>query len=196
PCRSPARARSCWSARPAPAGSRRCRRARDERIPGDGRLRVVRVDVVRRGGPRRRGRGRQRARAPATRAGGRARVRQPDDPAEPALRSCGADLVKPRHRRFAWIGAGVIAIAVAVALVLNAFQSNLVFFFSPSQVVAREAPQGRAFRIGGLVVPGSLQRQSGSLTVRFSVTDTAKTIPVVYTGLLPDLFKEGKGVVA
>ena len=104
--------------------------------------------------------------------------------------------MKPRHRRFAWIGAGVIAIAVAVALVRNAFQSNRVFFFSPSQVVAREAPQGRAFRIGGLVVPGSLQRQSGSLTVRFSVTDTAKTIPVVYTGLLPDLFKEGKGVVA
>jgi cytochrome c-type biogenesis protein CcmE len=104
--------------------------------------------------------------------------------------------MKPRHRRFAWIGAGVIAVAIAVALVLNAFQSNLVFFFSPSQVVAKEAPQGRAFRIGGLVVPGSLQRDSNSLTVHFSVTDTARTIPVVYTGLLPDLFKEGKGVVA
>jgi cytochrome c-type biogenesis protein CcmE len=104
--------------------------------------------------------------------------------------------MKPRHRRFAWIGAGVIAVAIAAALVLNAFRSNLVFFFSPSQVAAKEAPQGRAFRIGGLVVPGSLQREQNSLTVRFSVTDTAKTIPVVYTGLLPDLFKEGKGVVA
>ena len=104
--------------------------------------------------------------------------------------------MKARHRRFAWIGAGVIALGIAAALVLNAFQSNLVFFFSPSQVVAKEAPQGRAFRIGGLVEPGSLKRDADSLTVRFRVTDTAQTIPVVYTGLLPDLFKEGKGVVA
>jgi len=104
--------------------------------------------------------------------------------------------VKPRHRRFAWIGAGIAAVAVAAALVLNAFQSNLVFFFSPSQVIAKEAPQGRAFRIGGLVEPGSLKRENDSLTVRFRVTDTAQTIPVVYTGILPDLFKEGKGVVA
>ena len=104
--------------------------------------------------------------------------------------------MKPRHRRFAWIAAGVLAVGVAVALVLNAFQSNLVFFFSPSQVAAKEAPQGRAFRIGGLVEPGSLKRDADSLTVRFRVTDTAQTISVVYTGLLPDLFKEGKGVVA
>jgi len=104
--------------------------------------------------------------------------------------------VKPRHKRFAWIGAGVAVIGVAAALVLNAFQSNLVFFFTPTQVVDREAPQGRAFRIGGLVESGSLVRDTNSLTVRFRVTDTAKTIPVIYTGLLPDLFKEGKGVVA
>jgi cytochrome c-type biogenesis protein CcmE len=104
--------------------------------------------------------------------------------------------MKPRHRRFLWIGAGLVAIAATAALTLTAFQSNLVFFFSPSQVVAQEAPQGRAFRIGGLVEPGSLQRDSNSLTVRFRVTDTAQTINVVYTGLLPDLFKEGKGVVA
>ena len=104
--------------------------------------------------------------------------------------------MKARHRRFAWIGAGVAALGVAVALVLNAFQSNLVFFFTPSQVVAKEAPQSRAFRVGGLVEPGSLTRDPNSLTVRFRVTDTAQTIPVVYTGLLPDLFKEGKGVVA
>jgi cytochrome c-type biogenesis protein CcmE len=104
--------------------------------------------------------------------------------------------MKARHRRFAWIGAGVLALGVAVALVLSAFQSNLVFFFTPSQVVAREAPQARPFRIGGLVEDGSLQRDPDSLTVRFRVTDTAQTIPVTYTGLLPDLFKEGKGVVA
>jgi len=102
----------------------------------------------------------------------------------------------PRQRRFGWIAAGLAVLGVAVALVLNAFQSNLVFFFSPSQVIAHEAPRGRAFRIGGMVVDHSLKRDPGSLTVRFDVTDTAQTIPVVYTGLLPDLFKEGKGVVA
>jgi len=104
--------------------------------------------------------------------------------------------MKPRHRRFAWIAAGLAAIGIAIALVLSAFQSNLVFFFSPTQVAAHEAPQGRAFRIGGLVEAGSLVRDADSLTVHFRVTDTARTIPVVYTGLLPDLFKEGKGVVA
>jgi cytochrome c-type biogenesis protein CcmE len=96
----------------------------------------------------------------------------------------------------ALIGAGLAVLAIAAALVLNAFQSNLVFFFSPSQVLAKEAPVERAFRIGGMVETGSLKRQSDGLTVRFNVTDTAKTIPVVYTGILPDLFKEGKGVVA
>ncbi len=101
-----------------------------------------------------------------------------------------------RQRRFAWIVAGLAVLGVAMALVLNAFQSNLVFFFSPSQVIAHEAPKGRAFRIGGMVVDHSLQRDPGSLTVHFQVTDTAQTIPVIYTGLLPDLFKEGKGVVA
>ena len=104
--------------------------------------------------------------------------------------------MKARHRRFAWIAVGLAAIGIAIALVLSAFQSNLVFFFSPTQVAAHEAPQGRAFRIGGLVEAGSLVRESDSLTVRFRVTDTARTIPVVYTGLLPDLFREGKGVVA
>ena len=104
--------------------------------------------------------------------------------------------MKPRHKRMALIGAGVAVLAIASALVLNAFQSNLVFFFSPSQVVAQEAPLERAFRIGGMVEAGSLKRQGDGLTVKFNVTDTAKTIPVVYTGILPDLFKEGKGVVA
>jgi cytochrome c-type biogenesis protein CcmE len=104
--------------------------------------------------------------------------------------------MKPRHRRFAWIGAGVLLLAVAAGLVLNAFQSNLVFFFSPTDVAENRAPQGRAFRIGGMVVEKSLTRASDGLTVRFAVTDTLKTVPVVYTGILPDLFKEGKGVVA
>ena len=104
--------------------------------------------------------------------------------------------MKARHRRFAWIGAGLAALGVAVALVLNAFQSNLVFFFSPTQVLAREAPVGRPFRIGGLVEDGSLKREPGSLAIRFVVTDTVQKVPVAYTGLLPDLFKEGKGVVA
>ena len=104
--------------------------------------------------------------------------------------------MKPRTRRLGWILGGLAVLGVAAALVLNAFQSNLVFFFTPTQVAAREAPQGRPFRVGGLVEAGSLKRESNSLTVRFRVTDTRETIPVSYTGLLPDLFKEGKGVVA
>ena len=104
--------------------------------------------------------------------------------------------MKPRTRRAAWIVAGVAALGVAVALVLNAFQSNLVFFFTPTQVAANEVPKDRAFRVGGLVEAGSVVREKDALTVRFKVTDTAKTIPVVFTGILPDLFKEGKGVVA
>ena len=102
--------------------------------------------------------------------------------------------MKPRHRRFAWIAAGIALIAVAAGLVLNAFQSNLVFFFSPTDVAEKRAPQNRTFRIGGLVEEKSVKRDG--LTVRFNVTDTAQTIPVVYTGILPDLFREGKGVVA
>ncbi len=104
--------------------------------------------------------------------------------------------MKARHRRFAWIGGGVALLGVAVALVLNAFQSNLVFFFSPTQIAANEAPRGRAFRVGGMVVEKSVTREADGLTIHFDVTDTAKTVPVVYKGILPDLFKEGKGVVA
>jgi cytochrome c-type biogenesis protein CcmE len=104
--------------------------------------------------------------------------------------------MKARYRRFAWIAAGLAALAVAAALVLNAFQSNLVFFYSPSQVLANEAPRGRPFRIGGLVEDGSLKRDPNSLSIQFVVTDTVQKVTVAYTGLLPDLFKEGKGVVA
>jgi cytochrome c-type biogenesis protein CcmE len=104
--------------------------------------------------------------------------------------------MKPRTKRALAIVGGVATLGVATALVLNAFQSNLVFFFSPTQVAAKEAPRDRSFRIGGLVEAGSLKRDTSGLTVRFVVTDTAKTIPVAYTGMLPDLFQEGKGVVA
>jgi cytochrome c-type biogenesis protein CcmE len=104
--------------------------------------------------------------------------------------------MKARHRRFAWIGLGVVVLGVAAALVLNVFRSNLVFFFTPTQVAAKEAPQGRPFRIGGLVESGSLKRIPNSVDVSFVVTDTAQRVPVIYSGLLPDLFKEGKGVVA
>ncbi len=104
--------------------------------------------------------------------------------------------MKPRHKKLAFIAAGVAGIAVIVALVMNAFRSNLVFFFTPSQVIAREAPVGRAFRIGGLVEKGSLKRENDGLTVHFVVTDTKHDMNVTYKGILPDLFKEGKGVVA
>ena len=104
--------------------------------------------------------------------------------------------MKARNKRIFAILAGLAALGLASALVLNAFQSNLVFFFSPTQVAANEAPKGRSFRVGGLVEQGSIKRETGSLTIRFVVTDLSKTVPVAYTGLLPDLFKEGKGVVA
>ena len=104
--------------------------------------------------------------------------------------------MKPRHKRVALIAAGVASLALAAGLVLNAFRSNLVFFFSPTQVVSGEAPTGRTFRIGGLVQAGSLQRATDGLTVSFVVTDTAHNMNVSYTGILPDLFREGKGVVA
>ena len=102
--------------------------------------------------------------------------------------------MKPRHKRITAIAVGVAALGIAAALVLSAFQKNLVFFFTPSQVAANEAPQGRSFRIGGMVVPGSLKREG--VNVEFTVTDTAKSMRVTYRGQLPDLFREGKGVVA
>jgi cytochrome c-type biogenesis protein CcmE len=102
--------------------------------------------------------------------------------------------LKPRHKRIAAIAAGVVALGIATALVLTAFQKNLVFFFTPSQVAANEAPQGKTFRIGGMVLEGSVKRDG--IDVHFAVTDTAKSIPVVFRGALPDLFREGKGVVA
>jgi cytochrome c-type biogenesis protein CcmE len=104
--------------------------------------------------------------------------------------------VKPRHRRLIWILAGVAALGIAVTLVLNAFRSNLVFFFTPTQIADGEAPTGKTFRVGGLVEEGSVKREGDGTTVTFRVTDSAKTIVVSYKGILPDLFKEGRGIVA
>ncbi|KQW40351.1 cytochrome c maturation protein CcmE [Rhizobacter sp. Root404] len=104
--------------------------------------------------------------------------------------------MKPRARRGLAIVCGLAALGIACALVLNAFRSNLVFFFSPTQIAANEVPRGHPFRLGGLVEAGSIRRLPNSLTVHFVVTDLVQKIPVAYTGLLPDLFTEGKGVVA
>jgi cytochrome c-type biogenesis protein CcmE len=104
--------------------------------------------------------------------------------------------MKRRHKRIAIILAGLAGLGLATYLVASAFRQNLVFFFSPTQVAAKEAPVDRTFRIGGLVENGTLKRDPDGLTVRFTVTDTAASIPVVYKGILPDLFKEGRGCVA
>ena len=104
--------------------------------------------------------------------------------------------MKRRHRRIAFIIVGLAGLAIATLLVASAFKNNLVFFFSPTQVAAKEAPVNRTFRVGGLVQNGTLQRDNDGLTVRFVVTDTAANVPVVYKGILPDLFKEGRGCVA
>ncbi|MBH2018471.1 MAG: cytochrome c maturation protein CcmE [Burkholderiales bacterium] len=104
--------------------------------------------------------------------------------------------MKARHKRWGLIVAGLAALGLGVALVLSAFQKNLVFFFTPSQVAAGEAPRNRSFRVGGMVEVGSIERQADGVTVSFLVTDTAQRLRVNYRGSLPDLFKEGKGVVA
>jgi len=104
--------------------------------------------------------------------------------------------MKPRQKRFVFIAVAIAAVAVAVGLVLNALDKNVSLYFTPTQVYNKEAPQGRSFRIGGLVEEGSVKRQMDGLTVNFVITDKHKSIPVIYKGILPDLFKEGKGVVA
>ena len=117
--------------------------------------------------------------------------------AEPMIRT---PQMKRRHKRIAFILAGLLALSVmtfvATSLMLNASRQSLNFFFSPSQIAASEVPVGRSFRIGGLVEKGSLKRDSDGLTVRFTLTDTVATIPVAYKGILPDMFKEGRGCVA
>jgi cytochrome c-type biogenesis protein CcmE len=102
----------------------------------------------------------------------------------------------PRRKRL-WLAAAVLGLsATAVALVANAFRSNLVFFYSPSDIAAQQAPKARTFRLGGLVESGSISRAADGVTVQFIVTDTAQRVAVHYKGILPDLFREGKGVVA
>ncbi len=102
----------------------------------------------------------------------------------------------PRQKRLLFIVAGILLVAAAVGLVLYALKNNVSLYFTPTQVYNQEAPQGRSFRVGGLVETGSLQREKDGLTVHFSITDSSKSMPVTYKGILPDLFKEGKGVVA
>ena len=104
--------------------------------------------------------------------------------------------MKTRHKRIALIIGGLAVLGLVVTLVLNAFQSNLVFFFSPTQVAAGEAPNGKSFRIGGLVKEGTIKREADGVTLRFIMTDTERDMIVAYKGILPDLFKEGKGAVA
>lgn len=104
--------------------------------------------------------------------------------------------MKPRRRRMLAVAAVLAGVGLAVGLALQAFQENLLFFYSPTQVLAGEPPEGRQFRIGGLVSPGSLEREPGALEVRFLVTDNQNSLTVSYVGVLPDLFREGQGVVA
>ena len=101
-----------------------------------------------------------------------------------------------KTKKFALIGAAVLVVGAGVAMALQAFSGNLVFFFSPTQVAAKEAPVGKTFRLGGVVEKGSVEREADGVTVTFRITDTAETVPVQYTGILPDLFSEGQGVVA
>lgn len=104
--------------------------------------------------------------------------------------------MKPRQKRFVFIGVALAGLSLAVGLVLYALKDNVSLYFTPTQVFNGQAPQGRSFRIGGLVEPGSLKRENDGLTAHFNVTDTMRSMQVVYKGILPDLFKEGKGVVA
>ncbi|MRW86696.1 cytochrome c maturation protein CcmE [Pseudoduganella sp. FT26W] len=104
--------------------------------------------------------------------------------------------MKPRHKRLALIVGGVAVLGVAVALLMSAFKQNLVFFYTPTQILAGDAPRNRSFRMGGMVEQGSVQRQADGVTVAFTVSDRVRQIRVQYRGILPDLFREGKGVVA
>lgn len=102
----------------------------------------------------------------------------------------------PRQRRMAWVAAVLGGVALSVALAVRAFQDNMFYFYSPTQIVNGEIPVNKTIRLGGLVIPGSIERAEGSLTVQFLVTDTKETVRVEYTGILPDLFKDGQGVIA
>jgi cytochrome c-type biogenesis protein CcmE len=102
----------------------------------------------------------------------------------------------PRQRRLAWVAAILSGVALAALVAFKAFDNNLLYFVDPSQVMAGKAPKGKSFRIGGMVTKGSVVRSPGSLEVRFVITDFAHSVPIRYTGLLPDLFREGQGIIA
>ena len=102
----------------------------------------------------------------------------------------------PRRRRMVAMASGLVCLAAATALVLTAFEQNMLYFYTPTQIVSGEAPEGRRLRVGGLVERGSVRRLSGALEVRFDVTDLDRSVTVAYAGVLPDLFREGQGVVA
>ena len=102
----------------------------------------------------------------------------------------------PRRRRMLAMGSGLVCLAAATVLVLSAFEQNMLFFYTPTQIAQGEAPTGRRLRVGGLVEHDSVRREPGSLEVQFDVTDLEQTITVAYAGVLPDLFREGQGVVA
>lgn len=103
--------------------------------------------------------------------------------------------MKARHKRLVFVALGIVGVGVAATLAITAMQENMSYFFSPSQVLAKEAPLNAVYRLGGLVVDDSMERQPDGLTVLFDVTDNAETVKVSYTGILPDLFGEGQGVV-
>ncbi|MDQ1241732.1 MAG: cytochrome c-type biosis protein CcmE [Pseudomonadota bacterium] len=102
----------------------------------------------------------------------------------------------PRQKRMATVAAIIAGVGIATAFALQAFQQNLLYYYSPTQILAGEAPDSRSFRVGGLVQDGSVQRAPGSLEVRFTLTDFSNTVGVSYTGVLPDLFREGQGIIA
>ena len=104
--------------------------------------------------------------------------------------------MKARQKRLVFVAAGLVALGLVTTLVLYSLKGNLSYFFSPTEVVQGAAPSDHVFRLGGLVVAGSVQREEGDLTVNFVVTDNANTVPVAYSGILPDLFQEGQGVIA
>lgn len=102
----------------------------------------------------------------------------------------------PRRQRMLAVALVVVGVGLAATFALRAFQENLLYFYSPSQILAGEAPTGRTFRVGGLVTPGSVQRESGAIDVRFILTDNQNTVTVNFDGILPDLFREGQGIIA
>ena len=104
--------------------------------------------------------------------------------------------MKARHKRLSFVAVGLVGLAGVAFLIFNALGDGMVFFFSPTDVLASKSPHGRDFRLGGLVVEESVKRENDGLTVHFEITDNEKTIPVTYTGILPDLFQEGEGVIA